>query len=644
VWLKSRYRAGRDNLGSDFFSPCLQKSTRYNRAAGYFSSSALVTWADALPNLVKDNELEIRLLISPDVSRADRERLLSISSTAVEGKNLEQDIIDRYIKKAIAFIDDPSNRELRLDLFGWLLEQGRIQIRFTFSEHEEEAEGIYHEKFGIFQLKEGEKVGFIGSANESLQAHRTNGEFVMAFRSWCPEDVERIDELEMEFDEAWLGQVPGMKVSSIPADALAAFANRCRSKSPNERSPSLTQNRPPLWEHQQEAVDKFLSEKAGLLEMATGTGKTRIALEIARNLIISSKINSFIVSTDGNDLLDQWYEDLLHWRRTDNLWEQVLRHYEGHHDRDAFLMNPQNSCLVVSSSEMAPALSQLDSNTKRSLLVVHDEVHGLGSEGKRKQLEGKYQGITWKMGLSATPERTYDPESNLFIKEAIGPVLYRYELKDAIQDRILCPFEYVPLPYLLTDKDRKRLQNVYVKKAARKREGRPMTDEQVAIDLARVYKTAETKPDLFEDYLDSHSDCLSNSIVFVETKEYGERVLPSIQQRTLRYKTYYSEDEKHYLESFANGELDCLITCHKLSQGIDIPHLENVILFSSAKGKLETIQRIGRCLRVDRTNPGKIAKIVDFCLEELEDDPSSGPDGDRKDWLTKLSGIRPARA
>ena len=56
---------------------------------------------------------------------------------------------------------------------------------------------------------------------------------------------------------------------------------------------------------------------------------------------------------------------------------------------------------------------------------------------------------------------------------------------------------------------------------------------------------------------------------------------------------------------FAQGKLDCLITCHRLSQGIDIQGLKNVFLIASDRSKLETIQRIGRCLRKNPKDPDK---------------------------------------
>ena len=87
------------------------------------------------------------------------------------------------------------------------------------------------------------------------------------------------------------------------------------------------------------------------------------------------------------------------------------------------------------------------------------------------------------------------------------------------------------------------------------------------------------------------------------------------------------------------GDLECLITCHRLSEGIDIRSLNSVILFSSERARLETIQRIGRCLRTDPDNPDKVANIVDF-IRDGGGDGEPNADEERRDWLVELSHVK----
>ena len=54
------------------------------------------------------------------------------------------------------------------------------------------------------------------------------------------------------------------------------------------------------------------------------------------------------------------------------------------------------------------------------------------------------------------------------------------------------------------------------------------------------------------------------------------------------------------LKRFANGELDCLIACKRISEGIDIQSVNNIVLFATARAPIETVQRVGR-LPTDRS-------------------------------------------
>jgi len=81
------------------------------------------------------------------------------------------------------------------------------------------------------------------------------------------------------------------------------------------------------------------------------------------------------------------------------------------------------------------------------------------------------------------------------------------------------------------------------------------------------------------------------------------------------------------------------VTCKKISEGIDIKTVKNIILFSSDRSRLVTTQRIGRSLRIDPANPQKRAAVVDFiCENTTSTEPNS--DEERRDWLIELSQIR----
>ena len=408
---------------------------------------------------------------------------------------------------------------------------------------------------------------------------------------------------------------------------------------------NLTEPKDSKWRHQDEAVEAFLLVKGGVLEMATGTGKTRTALRILTRLHRIEAINGAIVCTDGTDLLDQWCQEIEEWTLALGMPYRTLKHYGTHHRGGEFVLSPRESILVISRGQLHMTLSRLPNEVTGRLLIVHDEVHGLGAPGCRENLAGKHAAFGYRLGLTATPEREYDEEGTKFLfEELAGPGVdepfFRFGLEDAIRRGILCEFDYVPLEYRLTQEDRKALQAVYKKQAARNHAGNPMTKEELWIELSKVYKRAAHKPIVFADYVAKCPNILQSTIVFVEDREFGERLYDTIHRQTYRFSQYYADDKPRTLLRFADGELDCLITCHKLSQGIDIRGLRNVVLFSSSRPKLETIQRIGRCLRTNPEEPDKRARVVDFVRVVESEQDFDNADQQRKEWLEKLSAIR----
>ncbi len=641
--LKSHYRSGEGDLGRDFFLPCLSECSAYRRAAGFFSSSALVTWAQVLPRIVQVDNVKIQLLASPILSGQDKNALRRATSPH-EQEALLQEISDQIVLDALEFANTPTNINLQLRLFAWLVATERLEIRFAFAEHVD-APGLFHEKIGLFEFPWGNTVAFTGSANETNHGHSRNYETIDVFRDWIAGDVDRVHVKVGQFADAWDGKSKGLRIRHLSPETLNFIKSLAPDKRPqpsvdDEVDTQSADSNSEKWRHQDEAVAAFLEAKRGILEMATGTGKTRTALRICRELCNRDDLSTIIVTTDGTDLLNQWHKQLLEISSQLGRRFAMVRHYHENHERDRFILEPGQKILLISRAALAPALRSLSPEVGARTILIHDEVHGLGSPGNRRELLGLSDGIRYRLGLSATPEREYDDGGNEFIENHIGPIVFQFEVADAIRRRILSPFEYYPLLYTPDDSDKQRIQRVHARAAARKAEGNPMAREDIWTELARVHKTSRAKLPIFQSFIHDHQDLLARCIVFVETREYGEEVLDIVHRYRHDFHTYYAADEEDTLLRFARGDLECLITCHRLSQGIDIQSLQNVILFSSARARLEIIQRMGRCLRFDPANPDKMANVVDFVRASAPEEKDTADEA-RRDWLKELASIQP---
>ena len=565
---------------------------------------------------------KIHLITSVELSPADLAAIAAGTATQTICNQRIEQILDAEFSDGVG---DGTARLVRL------LEMGRLEIKIAIPKH---GTGIYHEKIGIF-IDGDDLVAFTGSSNESRNAFENNRECIDVFTSW--DDPDRALRKKHHFLQIWGETDPGLSVYTF---SEAARRKLLRASRRRYTAPAAFPSSDPRWRHQDEAVARFLRSKRGVLNMATGTGKTRTALRIIKALFDRNEIGTVVVATDGNDLLDQWYREILKLRAFLVPPPRVLRHYGGHRDVDAFLLTPSDAILLTSRAPLARALARLDPKHSPRTLLIHDEVHGLGSPGNRTSLTGLSDAIRFRLGLSATPEREYDQDGTEFIEQHVGPVLMTFGLEEAITRGILAPFRYFSLPFTLTDGDKRRIQSIYTQRAARAEAGSPMSDIELWIKLASVHKSSEAKIPVFQEFIRAHPELLARCIVFTATREYGNTILDIVHKYRPDFHTYYAGEDQETLQRFARGDLECLVTCHRLSEGIDIHNLNNVIIFSADRARLETIQRIGRCLRTNPDDPSKIANIVDFVRTDPQSaDPTA--DETRSAWLSALSSVRP---
>lgn len=650
--IQDEYRSSDCSIVQDFYLPCLEKSIVYKRAVGFFSSTSMAIAAKGLTALIRAGG-KMQLIASPKLSNEDIEAIST-------GLKQREEIIAEVTKKELEQEFHEVVKD-RLACLAWLLSKKLLDIKLAIPKNIRHR-GIYHEKLGIFEDIKGNVVTFMGSANESSTAFLGNFECVDVYYSWHLEVRDRALRKCNNFNQLWNNETNNLNVIEFPEAAKEFLLNFCPDKKPefevfftdkHDFQPKLVSEKKQdkyqaddnlmlqtRWRHQIEAKTAFLKHRCGILEMATGTGKTRTAISILQHLVNTQDVNTVIVTTIGTDLLDQWVEQLYTVASNLSPRFRLLKHYEKLHQKDEYELDPEFSILVISSKSLRNVLRTLSYPTRKRLLIIYDEVHAFGSSQMIEDLAGLSDGISYRLGLSATPEREYDLEGSEFIEEHIGSVIYQFGIEDAIRRGILCEFDYYPIEYESSDEDKKKIQSLYKSQAAKKKAGNPMSKTKFWTALAKVHKLSLAKLPYFEQFIVDNLEILDKCIVFVEEMWYGDEIIKIIHKYIHNFHTYYSQDDKQNLINFAKNEISCLITCDKLSQGIDIQSLQTVILFSSDKAKLKTIQRIGRCLRQDPNNHHKKAIVVDLIRNQDKDKAELNSDQVRKEWLMDLSKIR----
>ena len=191
ITIKTEYRSLLDNVARDFYFPLLSEAVSYKRAVGFFSSSVLIEISKGITKLVQ-NGGKIQLIVSPYLSEED--------INAIRDGYAKREVIYRALNRSM---HEPKNeyQAERLNLLANLIAQGYLDVKVALTESDN-LMGMYHEKMGIIEDSDGNKVAFSGSMNESANALLANYETIDVFTSWSA-DVERVQNKENSFYSIW---------------------------------------------------------------------------------------------------------------------------------------------------------------------------------------------------------------------------------------------------------------------------------------------------------------------------------------------------------------------------------------------------------------------------------------------------------
>lgn len=310
--IKSEYRSLIDNVVDDFYVPVLKESVLYQRAVGFFSSSALIAISKGVEGLIS-NGGKIQIIASPRLSQEDIDEIR-------KGYEVRK-VLERALLRGIEThnsVEDTS----RLSYIASLIANGVLDIKIAFLSTNNEI-AMYHEKMGIMNDIEGNAVAFSGSMNESENAFSANYESFDVFCSWTNEK-ERVFQKQMAFQAIWNDYEPGVETIDFPEavkDRIYAFNNSLRRnsglKTPEENSlPEDAMFLPPDFKirpYQESAIQNWKENGyCGIYDMATGTGKTLTALASIEQLFSDNhKRLGVVIVCPYQHLVEQWVEDIV---------------------------------------------------------------------------------------------------------------------------------------------------------------------------------------------------------------------------------------------------------------------------------------------------------------------------------------------
>ena len=342
-----------------------------------------------------------------------------------------------------------------------------------------------------------------------------------------------------------------------------------------------------------------------LLTLATGTGKTSIAFQIAWKLFQTrwnlsegvSRRPRILFLADRNILSDQAYNSFSAFG--EHAMERITP--KGIRKKGRVPKNANIFFTIFQTFMSGPDDTAFFGEYPEDFfdMVIVDECHRGGANDEstwREILE--YFSPAVQLGLTATPKR----DDNVDTYAYFGEPVYKYSLKKGISDGFLTPFRVRKISttadtYVYSSDDDVLQGEV--------EEGKEYAEKDFARRVIEVPARMKYRVEKFMEFIDQSE----KTIIFCPTQAHAAAVRDLINQLKTSTDPNYcvrvtandGELGEKYLREFQDNERSIptiLTTSKKLSTGVDARNVRHIVLLREIKSMIEFKQIIGRGTRL----------------------------------------------
>jgi len=384
-------------------------------------------------------------------------------------------------------------------------------------------------------------------------------------------------------------------------------------------------------------------KRAGLLTMATGTGKTRTAIALV-------------------DLLRRanWVKRILFLADRVALVNQATGEFKKHLP-DASPVNlvtdrtGQGRVFLSTYPTMMGLIEEMEGDRRKYGighfdLIVIDEAH--------RSVYQKYGAIfryfdSYLVGLTATPRSEVDRDTYRLFGLEPGVPTDAYGLDEAVADQYLVPpkSHSVPVKFVregikyddLPDDEKEHWESLDWGDQAGEGEEGGAPDEVSASDVNKKLFNEHTVDLMLRHLMENGlkvdgGDKIGKTIIFAVNQRHADFIAKRFDQNYPHYKGEFARVITHAVK-YAQSLIDdfsippklpqIAISVDMLDTGIDVPEVVNLVFFKTVRSKVKFLQMIGRGTRLCQNlfGPGQDKQeffIFDFCgnFEYFNENPA----------------------
>lgn len=359
--------------------------------------------------------------------------------------------------------------------------------------------------------------------------------------------------------------------------------------------------------------------RRALLVMATGTGKTRVAISLVDVLMRNEWVKNVLFLADRTSLVKQAHKNFV--KLLPNTTTCVLNE-NGTTEKEKDL----NARIMFSTYQTM--INYIDTDTKefsvgRFDLIIIDEAH--------RSVFGKYGAIfnyfdCMMLGLTATPREDVDKSTYELFGLEDGYPNYDYNLSDAVNDGYLVPYVAYNKGTMilkegikydqLTKEEKEQLEKVWIFEQAQQAlmgkelKGRDIESKEIFTYIFNIDTIDKVLQDLMKNGLTVQSgERIGKTIIFAYNHQHAELI---VKRFNFLYPEYgsdfcvlidnyvnYAQDLIDKMEK-RDGNPQIAVSVDMLDTGIDIPDVLNLVFFKIVKSKIKFWQMIGRGTRLSK--------------------------------------------
>ena len=380
--------------------------------------------------------------------------------------------------------------------------------------------------------------------------------------------IERAKRLEMDIGTRillWDGKFLLERFRNLPA-----YANRR-----NEPRP-----------YQEQAIDAINSKilyggDRGLLLMATGLGKTRVAAGVIEQWINDRPGDEILLIAPSLALVPQLEM---------SLWPYLPKHVPTHVLVGSEKPSFQGGVTVATVQSM---LNRGAEDRERFGLVVVDEAHHAPADGYRQLLAELAPQFV--LGMTATPWRGDERR----LEDIFGDPTHTVSIVEGMQLGYLAAVDYrMMVDTINWDWVRENLNSSLSIRELNRRLFIPERDDALVSKIRR--------------HLDSITD--PRAVVFCRSIDHAESIARRLQAEGFAVHAIHSRLDRFettkILRDFRAGDVPIIVTVDMLNEGIDIPDVNLIAFLRVTHSRRIFVQQLGRGLRL---SPGKAeVRVLDF--------------------------------